>query len=495
MEFYRQTIFPFAQIPYGSSIVIYGAGDIGQTFYHQVTACGFCKVVGWLDRCWAELANLPHPLMTLDDLSTVSFDYVVIAISNPSVCNDVAAVLKGKGVRSDKIVSASDSQIEFNLCHPADAPEDSSGHAESPEVSFVHLLCGATDIALPQHPFVAEDAQRCHAQRIWNMAIVGTGFMAEIMASCVKRRLGNVRLHAVVSRDMGRARAFADRFGVPCAYDSCEALASDGLVELVHIATPVFLHHTQSLLFLRSGKHVLCEKPFALNERQAREMFAVAAEHNRVLVDGVWPRYLPLASKLQQILESGIIGKVCTLTGNLYYAAASTRLGDMHMGGGISLESGTYLMALASLVLGRNVRRVSATGLLDGGGTDRQSSITLLYDDALAVFACGMDGVSDRQACIYGEKGFVVVDNANEYKVINVFDAGGRPIERHAMQSGYEFEVRACLDAMERNAQGLKTVETPCYRQEETLFAMRMLDEARRQMGVCYAEDVPAGQV
>ena len=488
MEYHQQLLFPFASVRPGSRVVLYGAGDVGQTFYHQVAASEYCRVVAWVDRRWSGVRGLPSPFMSIDEMPHCAFDHVVIALSGNEACNAVAATLEGMGIPAGKLVMPHNGILHFNLCHPADAQPT---EAESSASAFARLLCGATGIAWTDEASFSASQPVVAAPQQWEMAIVGTGFMAEIMANCVKRRLGNVCLRAVVSRNMQRARAFAERHGLHCAYDSCEALAGDSKVDLVHIATPVFLHHSQSLFFLNSGKHVLCEKPFALNERQAREMFAAAKRNNRVLVDGVWPRYLPLALKLQEILQSGIIGKVCTLTGNLYYAASdAARLNDISMGGGISLENGTYLMALASLVLGKDVRRVSAAGMLGGGNVDRQASITLLYDNALAVFTCGMDGVSDRQACIYGEKGFIVIDNANEYKVITVFDAASRPIERHAMQSGYEFEVRACVEAMEQNAQGHLAITTPHYSQEETLFAMRMLDEARRQMGVCYAEDL-----
>ena len=163
-------------------------------------------------------------------------------------------------------------------------------------------------------------------------------------------------------------------------------------------------------------------------------------------------------------------------------------MNDIALGGGISLENATYLMALASLVLGRDVRMVTAAGLVQGG-IDRQSSITLLYDEAIAVFTCGMDGISDRRACIYGEKGFIVVDNANEYKKITVFDAAGKPVESHSMQSGYEHEVRACLKAMAMSVAEREQGSALPYGEDETCFALRMLDAVRLQLGVRYAAD------
>lgn len=483
MESLRYCIFPFANIRSQSRVILYGAGDVGQTFFHQVQKTGYCTISGWIDQRWNDVSDLPHPFIPLSDILELEFDYIVIAISDPSISQGIAQEFRDKGVPAEKIVLSEACQLEYNTCHPSDVQSE-SGTSEG--LAFVRVLAGAAGLSLKSnHAAQLPKHISSKSQRIWNLAIVGTGFMAEIIVTTVQRRFSNVRVHAVLSRHMVQGEAFAQRFGIPRAYDSKEALAHDPDVDLVHIATPVFLHHEQCIFFLRHGKHVLCEKPFALNEAQAQDMISTAQNEGLLLAHGVWPRYMPMAKKLREILDSGRIGKICTLTGNLYYLAAdSNRLTTRSMGGGITLENGTYLMALASLVLGTDVRSIHAAGLLHENGVDRQSSVTLVYEDALAVFTCGMDAVSDRRAHIYGDNGFITIDNANEYKIISVHDSQGNLVEKHNMQSGYEHEIRACIESLEHGF-----TATPQYTHEETIFAFRMMDEVRKQLHVSYDAD------
>lgn len=334
---------------------------MGQTFFHQIQKTGYCTISGWVDQRWGDSNALPHPFIPFSHITKMDFDHIIIALSDLSTSKSIAIELQDKGIPAEKIVLSEGCQLQYNLCHPSDIQSESN---EPMDWAFVRLLAGSAGLPLKaDHAAQPPTATSSKRQRIWNLAIAGTGIMAGIMATTIQWRFSNARVHAVLSRHMAQGKAFAHRFGISHVYDSKEALAHDPDVDLVHIATPVFLHHEQSVFFLRHGKHVLCEKPFALNEAQAQDMINTAREEGLLLAHGVWPRYMPMAKKLREILDSGRIGKICTLTGNLYYLAASKRLTTRSMGGGISLESGTYLMALASPVLGTDVRSIHAAGL------------------------------------------------------------------------------------------------------------------------------------
>lgn len=488
MEAFAHPLFPFIALrPGWHRVALYGAGDIGQAFAHQLRASGL-ELSCWVDQKWSGSA-LPPPFAGPEMLPHVVFDCLVIAIADPSVRAGIRRNLEQMGVPTEKILEPVSSRLAYTVCHQHDLP---SAEAQNPR-AYARLLAG--NAGLPWSDVCDSEISDFSVAPAAtptpvNMAIVGTGMMAALMAETIRRRLENVHLYAVVSRDMERAGEFAERFGAERAYDSCEALAKDPAVQLVHIATPVFLHHRQTLLFLRHGKHVLCEKPFAVNARQAEEMIAVARQYGVMLADGLWPRYMPMAKKLAEIITSGRIGHVVCLRANLFYHGPdSRRLTRPEMCGGISLENGAYLMALASLVLGRDVQEVSATGLVLPQGVDEQVSVTLRYPGALAVFSLGLRGISDRGADIYGERGFIRVDNANEYKRVTVFDARGNLVERLEQQSGYEHEVRACIQAMHG---GLLC--PPEYPHEETLFNLCMLDAVRQRINVAYPEDaaIPA---
>ena len=466
MEERQDILFPFGQIAPRSRIVLYGAGDVGQIFYQQIAASGHCAVVGWIDAKWAERPGLPAPFCRVADLASLRYDRLVIALADASVNAAVEKALTAAGVPPDKIVPGHGCVARYALCHPADAPD----------VDFVTMLADRCGLAMA--PLPAEEAARNAAKsppgagkkRVYNVALVGTGVHARRMALCLQRRLDNARLYAVASRDERKSRDFAADFGIPRAYASCQALAEDPHVDLVHICTPPEAHHPQTMLLLKRGKNVLCEKPFAANLPQAREMTALARKKGLLLAEAMWPRYLPMADKIGETLRSGIIGRPVALYANLLYPGG--RPDDFS-------ENGCYLLALSGLVFGKDVRRLEATVPAEKNGGVASCCVTLAWDDALATLVCG-GGVSDRAAYVYGEKGFLLIENANEYKTLSVRTARGLapavPVARHDRHSGYEYELRACLEALERG-----DVETPFHTHGDTLFVMGLLDEIRRR--------------
>lgn len=116
--------------------------------------------------------------------------------------------------------------------------------------------------------------------------MVGTGFIADwVLAGA--RQDARFEAVAICSRTQERADAFAAKHGIPHTFTLLEEMAASPLVDAVYIATPNFLHASQSILCMRHGKHVLCEKPLASNAREARQMVAVARECGVTLMEAM----------------------------------------------------------------------------------------------------------------------------------------------------------------------------------------------------------------
>src|SRR5215207_2940415 len=115
---------------------------------------------------------------------------------------------------------------------------------------------------------------------------------------------------AVASRTAERAEEFGAEFAIPHRHASYEALAADPDVDAVYVASPHSRHETDTLLFLEAGKHVLCEKPFALNEAQAQRMIDTARERGLFVMEAIWSRFLPAYVVLGELLAEGVIGDV-----------------------------------------------------------------------------------------------------------------------------------------------------------------------------------------
>ena len=139
--------------------------------------------------------------------------------------------------------------------------------------------------------------------------VIGPGGIATQFATGMEL-VDDGEIVAVASRSQERADAYGDRFGVTRRYDASEALVEDPDVDAVYVATPHSRHEADTLLALEAGKHVLCEKPFALNARQAQGMVDAARARGLFCMEALWTRFLPSYRVLQGVIADGRIGDV-----------------------------------------------------------------------------------------------------------------------------------------------------------------------------------------
>ena len=178
----------------------------------------------------------------------------------------------------------------------------------------------------------------------YKFGILGTGWIARKMANAFKH-VDGATLYAVASRNQQSANSFAKEFKIEKAYGSYEAMLADPEVDVVYVATPHNLHHQNTLLCLDYGKHVLCEKPFAVNGREAREMIDKARAKKLFLMEAMWSRFLPHIIKAKEIVESGQLGKIKLLTADFcskFVFNPNNRWFNLDLVGGSLLDIGIY---------------------------------------------------------------------------------------------------------------------------------------------------------
>ena len=319
----------------------------------------------------------------------------------------------------------------------------------------------------------------------YRIGIMGSGNIAGIMAETIKR-MKNVKLYAVASRTKVKADAFANQYGCKKAYGSYEELVADKKVDLIYIATPHSEHYENARLCILNGKPVLCEKAFTANAAQAEELIALAREKEVLIAEAMWTRYMPMLTTIQEVLGSGIIGELKTLTANLGYVIDTVpRLQEPSLAGGALLDVGVYTINFASMIFGNNIESIESTCTYTQSGVDEQNSITIKYGDGkVAVLNSSMVSLSDRRGVIYGTKGFAVVDNINNFEAITVYDTKYKQIDsykRPKQITGYEYEVEACLKALD--ARELECIQMP---HSETIRMMKIMDAIREQWGIVY---------
>jgi len=296
---------------------------------------------------------------------------------------------------------------------------------------------------------------------------------------------------AVGSRSSAGAEAFGSDFGVAAArcHASYQALADDPDVDVIYIGTPHALHAQDAAMCLNAGKHVLCEKAFALNHREAAAMVALAREKKLFLMEAMWTRYLPALTAAKRIVAAGEIGKVHMVQSDLGFVS---RVGEEHrlrnpeLGGGALLDIGIYPLSVASFFLGE-IAAVYAVAELDSTGVDVQTAFSLRHKGGgLSSCACSLRAKSPNETMISGELGHIRLHaRAHQARSLTVvLDGVSRTEQLPYIGNGYPheaIEVMRCLRAGE--------LESPLMPLDETLALMQVMDTIRAQTGVRYPAD------
>ncbi len=315
--------------------------------------------------------------------------------------------------------------------------------------------------------------------------ILAPGGIAAKMSYAVSG-LKEVYKYAVASRSLERAEAFAKEWGYEKAYGSYEEMLCDPQVELVYVASPHSHHYEHAKMCIEAGKHVLVEKAFTVNAKQAKELITLAKEHKVLLVEAMWTRFMPARFLIDELIAQGTIGEIHSVTANLGYDIKhKERLIKPELAGGALLDVGVYPIQFALMTVHSPVQKISSDVLLSENGVDMVNSVTITFENGvMAVLHSSMMNLTDREGIIYGENGRICVHNINNCEGITVYDKAGnkiKEIEVPTQINGYEYEVLSCIKAMEEGR--LECEEMP---HEETLRGMEILDTIRKQWGMKY---------
>jgi predicted dehydrogenase len=317
--------------------------------------------------------------------------------------------------------------------------------------------------------------------------IIGTGSIAKQFARGLQV-IDDAQLVAVGSRTQSAADAFGKEFSVPNRHASYEALAQDPEVDVVYVATPHPFHQDNTILCLNAGKPVLCEKPFAINADEAREMIACAAANNLFLMEAMWTRYLPLYAKVRELLAEGTIGDVRMVKADFCFRAELKREGrlfDLALGGGGLLDIGVYTISFANMIFGDRPERIASLADMGTTGVDEQAGLLLGYPKGkLAVLTCAVRTTTPHEAYIFGTDGMIRIHHAFWHGTELTLSVNGKPdvqMSHPFLGNGYNceaVEVMRCLRA------GRK--ESKLMPLDETISIMETMDAFRADWGLRY---------
>ena len=319
--------------------------------------------------------------------------------------------------------------------------------------------------------------------------ILGTGNIAHQFARGLTA-LPEAELVAVGSRSQGTADAFGDEFGVAHRHASYEALAGDPEVEAIYVSTPHSYHKDNTLLCLEAGKAVLCEKPFAINAREAQEMIRFAREKRVFLMEAMWTRFLPVLVRVRQLLAEQAIGEVRMLSADFGFrteARPESRLFNPELGGGALLDVGVYPVSLASMIFG-TPSRIAGLAHLGEMGVDEQGAMILMYGGGqIATLYTAIRTNTPHEATIMGTQGSIRLHSPwwkGTAMTLSVRGGEDEVIDLPFEGNGYNYEaaeVGRCL----REGR-LESDQMPL---DETLAIMQVMDQIREQWGLRYPMD------
>jgi predicted dehydrogenase len=315
--------------------------------------------------------------------------------------------------------------------------------------------------------------------------VVGPGAIATEFAQAMEL-VTDAEIVTVGSRSIDRAQDFAARFGIKRAVGSYTDVATDPNVDVVYVATTQNSHAHDVVMLLEAGKHVLCEKPFALDANQARTMIEAARSRDLFLMDAIWSRYLPAYAEMMKVIAEGRIGEISLVEadfGVAWQVDQRDRLFDPARGGGGLLDLGIYPLQLCSLLLG-SPTTVVAAGVLGSTGVDERVGAVLTYPGgALGVIKASVRTSMACSARIAGSTGVIELPAMMHCpdQIIVSSLAGRETIACHYEGSGLRFEIEEVNRCI---TQGL--TESAVMPLDETLELMKTLDEIRAQIGLSF---------
>ena len=313
---------------------------------------------------------------------------------------------------------------------------------------------------------------------------LGTGWIAQTVAEDFE--IAGIPIHAVGAREISSAEIFGDRFNVPNRHQGYESLVNDPEVDIIYVTTIHPLHHKHAMLALSAGKHVLVEKPFTINAREAKEIADLARAKNLFAMEAMWSRFLPSMDAIFEVINSGQLGDIrAVIADHSQYLPHVARLTEPELGGGALLDLGIYPISFAHRILG-TPQSITARATLTDKKVDSMTSMIFEYQSGahatlttcsvaagpVTATVLGTEGRIEIDRDFYGQTSFKVIDKRGE-----ITDSYNHKI----LGNGRQYQA---LHAQKCIASGLTSSSVMSI--EETVEIMEVMDAVRAQTGVRY---------
>lgn len=324
------------------------------------------------------------------------------------------------------------------------------------------------------------------SNKLFNWGIIGPGRIAHTFAKAVEV-IDSARIYAIASRSKERADNFAQQYHAYVTYSDYKEVVNDPQVDAIYIATPHRFHLENTLIALDAGKPVLCEKPLAVNAKEAKTLIDSARKNNVFLMEALWTRYLPIYKVVKSWLDEGIIGDIKLLDSTFGFAFErdiKDRKFNHDLAGGTLLDLGVYNVAISQWVMNQNPKTFSANGYLGNTNVDELLAVILQYKSgALSQFSCTFLSKNENEFIIYGTKGYIKIHNMfwGSKKATLFIDDNVITEERPFRATGFEYQIEEAMKCIEEGK-----IESPIMSHADTFANMELMDNIRKEIGLKY---------
>ncbi|MFD0676035.1 MULTISPECIES: Gfo/Idh/MocA family protein [unclassified Paenibacillus] len=321
--------------------------------------------------------------------------------------------------------------------------------------------------------------------------VIGTNRITEEFIKAAQE-IEDFALTAVYSRTEERAEEFGTKYGVSHIFTDIESVARSGELDAVYIASPNSFHAKHAIICMNHGKHVLCEKPIASNTKELQEMIKVAQANKVVLMEALKSTLLPNFRAIQENVYK--LGKVRRYFAN--YCQYSSRYDAYKEGtvlnafnpvfsNGSLMDLGVYCIYPMVVLFGRP-DQIKATGVKLDSGVDGEGSILLKYAEMDAVIMYSKITDSSLPSEIQGESGSLVIDKINHPGKVEIHyrDGSIEDITKPQDSKTMIYEVKEFIELIHNGR-----LESTTNSYANSLIAMEIMDEARKQIGLVYPAD------
>lgn len=316
--------------------------------------------------------------------------------------------------------------------------------------------------------------------------IIGLGNIAHKFAKDLML-VQDAQLVAVASRNLNKAQKFAQEYHCKKFYDSYDTLINDSEIDIIYIATPHNSHAALTIKALQNNKHVLCEKPIALNYEDALLMINASRDNNTFFMEAFWTRFNPSFREVFSILKNGAIGEIKYINADFAFFAEDledkgNRKTEIELGGGALLDIGVYPLFLSYILLGIPIEIVAKSNFYKTGA-DLQTSMILQYTNAQAVLHSSFVSKSNMIATISGTKGIINLNSP--WHEAQSFTLIKKEYEEEFMLptkgKGFTYEIEECHQCITENR-----IESTLWSHQNSLELIKVVDEVRLQIGLEY---------